>query len=157
MIRLLAVALTLLSFSPAISMADDVVPSRHSTVHVVFVAPLSQQAMRGGLMTGTESMVRVGDTILPGKDVRPIEIRIDGDFVGHALVGNWDVKPVFVLPEGVRKFTFTREGSDPIPAEIKVLGTGSTQYLIVKLKADQDAKPPVASSKDASGDQPFGN
>ena len=73
------------------------------------------------------------------------------------MVGLWDIKPVFILPEGKHKLTFEIDGFDPVAADIKVLGTNSKQYLIVKLptKKPETAKPAV--SADASTNQPFDN
>ena len=102
-------------------------------------------------------MARVGDLLLPADEIRPIRITIDGDFVGHAMVGPQDIKPVFVLPKGLHKFTFAIEGSDPALAEIAVLGTGSKQYLIVKLPSDKPQPKRSDTSVDASHLQTSGN
>ncbi len=102
-------------------------------------------------------MVRVGDMVSPADGIRPIRISIDGDFVGHALVGTMDIKPVFNLPEGKHKLTFEIEGFDPVTVDIKVLGTNSKQYLIVKLPTTKPKTSKSAVSADASTKQPFDN
>ncbi len=138
MIRLLALPLICLAVLPALGFAEEPVPPGHSTVHLVFIVPQTQQSLQFGFGAGSSPMAQVGDFILPVASIHPIAISIDGDFVGHALAGQWHFKPVFVLPEGVRKFTFTYGGSEPVSAELKVLGTGSKQYLIVKLPVIDD-------------------
>jgi hypothetical protein len=134
--RLLTAFLAIVAFSPVACLADTPVPSGHSTVHILFISSHSQP-MTGGLSGDPKPMARIGDAIVPTDSIRPIRITIDGDFVGHAMVGMWDIKPVFVLPEGHRKFTFAIDGFDPIPADITVLGTGSKQYLIVRLPSEK--------------------
>ena len=111
-----------------------------------------------GAMGGSKSpMVRVGDVMIPADGIHPIRISIDGDFVGHAMVGMWDIKPVFILPEGKHKLTFEIDGFDPVAADIKVLGTNSKQYLIVKLPSMKPESARPADSADASTIQPFDN
>lgn len=134
--RLLTALLAIVSFAPVVCLADAPVPAGHSTVHIVFITAHAQKTM-GGSSGEQKPMARGGDAIVPADDIRPIRITIDGDFVGHAMVGIWDIKPVFVLPEGHRKFRFAIDGVDPIPAELTVLGTGSKQYLIVKLPSEK--------------------
>ena len=157
MIRFL---LAFLAFAPIEGLADESVPTGHSTVHVVFIAPHSHPMMGGGSMgmSVTQSpMVRVGDIVGPADGIHPIRISIDGDFVGHAMVGMWDIKPVFILPEGKHRLTFEIDGFDPIAADIKVLGTNSKQYLVVKLPSKKPESENSAVSADASTNQPFGN
>ena len=158
MIRLFAACLALFVFVPISVLADDSVPTGHSTVHIVFITSHVQQGMGMAAMGGAQTpMVRVGDAIVPAADIRPIRITIDGDFVGHAMVGMWDIKPVFILPEGNHKLQFAIDGFDPVTTDIKVLGTNSKQYLVVKLpsKKVESAKSDV--SADASTIQPFDN
>lgn len=159
--RCLTALFAIAAFAPAVCHADAPVPSGHSTVHIVFISPHSQQmmgGMGGGGMGGDQKpTARIGDAIVPVDGIRPIRITIDGDFVGHALVGMWGIKPVFVLPEGHRKFTFAIDGFDPIPADITVLGTGSKQYLIVKLPSEKTQSDTTDVSADPSTIQPFGN
>jgi hypothetical protein len=134
--RFLSACLALLAYAPFTSRADQAVPSGHSTVHVVFISPHSHLMMGSGMggVGGTQkAMVRVGDMVAPADGIHPVRISIDGDFVGHAMLGILDIKPVFVLPEGKHKLTFEIDGFDPVAADIKVLGTNSKQYLIVKL------------------------
>jgi hypothetical protein len=160
MIRLLSACLGLLAFAPIAALADEAVPAGHSTVHVVFISPHSHSAMGGGMggIGGTQpTMVRVGDVVVPNDAVRPIRISIDGEFVGHAMVGSWDIKPVFNLPEGKHKLKFELDGFDPVAADIKVLGTNSKQYLIVELPTKKSETVKSAVSADASTDQPFDN
>lgn len=78
-------------------------------------------------------MASAGNVVVPFDSFTPVRIAIDGEFVGHALFGFNKVSPVFVLPSGQRKFSFTCDGFVSVNNEIRVLGTGSTQYLIVKL------------------------
>lgn len=161
MIRFLPVCLALVAFTPAVGLADAPVPAGHSTVHIVFIAPHSHQSMGGGLMGGMNGaqkpMARIGDAIVPIDGIRPIRISIDGDFVGHAMVGMWDIKPVFILPEGKHKLTFEIDGLDPVATDIKVLGTNSKQYLIVKLPTNKPDTAKSAVSADASTNQPLDN
>ncbi|GAA4459716.1 hypothetical protein [Novipirellula rosea] len=110
-----------------------------------------------GMVGAQKPMARVGNLFLPADEIRPIRITIDGDFVGHAMVGPQDITPVFVLPKGLHKFTFAIEGSDPAPAEITVLGTGSKQYLIAKLPSEKTLPKDSATSVDATAVQPSGN
>ena len=160
MIRFLSVCFAFLAFAPIASLADESVPTGHSTVHIVFITPHSQLMMGGGMegMGGSQSpMVRVGDALVPADDVQPIRISIDGDFVGHALVGMWDIKPVFILPEGKHKLTFEIDGFDPVAADIKVLGTNSKHYLIVKLPSKKPESASPTDAADASTKRPFDN
>ncbi len=149
-----ALAVALVVFAPAICTADNPVSVGHSTVHVVFIAPHSQEmfgGMKGMGMGGRQTpMARVGDIIVPADGIRPIRITIDGDFVGHALVGMSNVKPVFVLPKGHHKLTFAIDGVEPIPAEITALGGGSKQYLIVKLPTEKPQPEATDASVDAT-------
>ncbi|MCM2369376.1 hypothetical protein [Aporhodopirellula aestuarii] len=160
MIRSLPACLAFLAFLPVMGLADDPVPTGHSTLHIVFITPHSHQMMGGGMggMGRSQSpMIRIGDIVGPADDIRPIRISIDGEFVGHAMVGTWDIKPVFVLPEGKHQLTFAIEGLDPVAADIKVLGTNSTQYLIVKLPSKKAKPKNSTDSADASTSQPFDN
>jgi hypothetical protein len=162
MIRFFSACLASLAFSPvATALADEPVPIGHSTVHIVFISPLSQSMIGGGGTGGIggkqTTMVRVGDMVGPADGIHPIRISIDGDFVGHAMVGIWDIKPVFILPEGKHKLTFVIDGFDPVAADIKVLGTNSKQYLIVKLPTKKPEAENSAVSADASTKQPFDN
>ncbi|MFG0265266.1 MAG: hypothetical protein ACF8AM_08945 [Rhodopirellula sp. JB055] len=157
MIRFPLVLLALFAFTPCDGLAEDPVPSGHSTVHIVFIAPHSHQSMGGGMGGASRPMARIGDAIVPVDGVRSIRISIDGDFVGHAMVGMWDITPVFNLPEGKHKLTFEIDGFDPVAADIKVLGTNSKQYLIVKLPTEKPETAKPAGSADASTKQPFDN
>lgn len=160
MIRFLSACFALLAFAPIPALADEPVPTGHSTVHVVFISSHSHSMMGGGMggIGGTETtMVRVGDMVAPADGIHPIRISIDGDFVGHALVGILDIKPVFILPEGKHKLTFEIDGFDPVAADIKVLGTNSKQYLIVNLPTTKPETAKSAVSADASTKQPFDN
>lgn len=155
--RILCACVAWCASLPAAVLADDSGQPGHSTVHVVFITSHSQQMFAGGGMGGIDiqqPMVRVGDVVVPASGVRLIKISIDGDFVGHAMVGTWDIKPVFVLAEGNRKFTFTIDGFEPVTSEIKVLGTNSTQYLIVKLPSEKLEAKSTGVLGDASTVQP---
>ncbi len=160
MIRFLFAFLALLTFPPITAPADEPVPKGHSTVHVVLISSHSHSMTGGGNggFAGIETaMVRVGDMVSPADGIRPIRISIDGDFVGHALVGTMDIKPVFNLPEGKHTLTFEIEGFDPVTVDIKVLGTNSKQYLVVKLPTTKPKTSKSAVSADASTKQPFDN
>ena len=159
MIRFLPACLALFSFAPNVCHADDPVPPGHSTVHVIFMISYSHQTMGGGGMggmmgTAQAPMVRVGDAVVPADGIRPIRITIDGDFVGHALVGPQDIKPVFVLPAGKHRLTFATDGFDPVASDIKVLGTNSKQYLLVSLPSERPESKSSAVSADASNAPP---
>ena len=162
MIRVLSACLALLAFAPFTAVAYEPIPAGHSTVHIVFISPHAHSMVGGtggmGGVNGTQAtMVRVGDMVAPADGVYPIRISLDGDFVGHAMVGIFDIKPVFILPEGKHKLIFETDGFDPVAAEIKVLGTNSKQYLIVKLPTKKSETDKSAVSADASTDQPFDN
>lgn len=150
MIRIFPACLALISLAPTAGLADNPIPAGHSTVHIAFIAPHSHQMMGGGMGGSKSPMVRVGDVLGPAEDIRPIRISIDGDFVGHAMVGIWDIKPVFVLPAGKHKFTFAIDGFDPVAADIKVLGTNSKQYLVVKLPSKNSKSKGSPVSADAA-------
>lgn len=152
----LSAFIAFVAFIPATAFGDAPLPSGHSTVHIVFVTPLPQQ-MAGGFMGDGKPRARIGDLIVPADAIQPIRITIDGDFVGHAMVGMQDIKPIFVLPQGSRKFTFTIDGFAPIEAGITVLGTGSKQYLIVNLPSEQKPVEAAGDAVDASTTQPFGS
>jgi hypothetical protein len=152
MFRLLPACLALFACTPTAGLADDLVQSRHSTVHIIFIASHSQQSqfLGTGMGAAQSPMMHVGNTIGPADGIRLIRITIDGDFVGHAMVGMFDVKPVFVLPEGKHKLTFAIDGFDPVTADLKVLGTNSTQYLVVKLPSEKPESKRSAVSNDAT-------
>lgn len=109
--------------------ADESVTKDHATVHVVFVVPYETPDASG--MNGSRAIV--GDLALPIAAINPISISIDGEFVGHSMTGSTNVKPVFVLPHGKHKFEFSSDAFKPAKIELTVIGTGSKQYLIVKL------------------------
>jgi len=109
----------------------------HATVHLIFVFPYENpppalqapETMLSGMLTSSQS-------------IRPISIAIDGEFVGHALVaGFMEVKPYYVLPHGKHTFEFQCEGFKASKTELTVIGTGSKQYLIVKLERSETASP----------------
>lgn len=171
MIRLFATVLATVVIAPGFCFAADEVPAKHSTVSIVFINPQSPRTMggmnTGGMGTGgmgsagmggsladSKPMTRVGSVFVPTDSLRPIRITIDGDFVGHALVGMVDINPVFILPQGLRKFTFTVEGFDPVATELTVLGTGSKQFLLVKLPSNPEPAKAAASNIDDSSVKP---
>ena len=141
---------------PVLGLADTPVPNDHSTVHIMFVVPYEApdaSGMGGGMFKGngqTKPVPRavVGDTVLPIDSIHPISISIDGEFVGHSMSGTNSVKPVFVLPSGQHKFEFSCDIFKTTKADLKVVGTGSKQYLIVKL---------VPETKNTNGAQTTGN
>ena len=156
MIRLFTAYLVLFAMPPISVIAGDSVPSGHSTVHVVFITSHVQQGMGGAAIRDVQTpTVRVGDVIVPAAGIRPIRITIDGDFVGHAMVGMWDIKPVFVLPEGNHKLQFAIDGFDPVTTDIKVLGTNSKQYLVVDLPSEKSESKRAAVSADTTTSQPL--
>lgn len=160
MFRLLSACLALFAFTPTVGLADGPVQPGHSTVHIVFIASHSHQSqlMGGGTMGGAQPpMVHVGNTIGSADGIRLIRIGIDGEFVGHAIVGMFDVKPVFVLSEGKHELTFTIDGFDPVAADIKVLGTNSKQYLVVKLPSEKTESESSTVSTDATTALPSGD
>ena len=116
----------------------------HATVHFVFVVPSETPAPD---LQGSGPQALVGDLILPIQSIRPISISIDGEFVGHALTGFAGIKPVYVLPHGRHKFEFACEGFKSSKSDLTVIGTGSKQYLIVKLEPDTTASPAKAISE----------
>lgn len=136
MVRLIAIATTLALLTQQPASAVDATPIGHSTVRIVFVVPIENaRAVRGRLNDDATpvQMATAGKMIMSYDSIRPVSISIDGDFVGHALFGYDKVSPVYVLPAGKRKFTFVCDGFKAVTQELSVLGTGSTQYLIVKM------------------------
>ena len=110
----------------------------HATVHIVFLLPIEPPSQTP---QGSVPQAHVGDIVLPIQSIHPISISIDGEFVGHALTGFNGVKPVYVLPHGKHKFEFACEGFKSTKSELTVIGTGSKQYLIVKLEPNAVASP----------------
>ena len=84
----------------------------------------------GGMEGAQQPMATVNNAIVPEDHIRPIHISIDGDFVGHAMVSVFD---------------------------IKVLGTNSKQYLIVKLPTKKSETGKSAVSTDTPTNQPSDN
>ena len=125
--RRLAIFLSLFPILFAsVALAED-----HSTVNVVFVVPSNPSMSLN--VGGERAVAMVGNAMLPVDSIRPISISIDDEFVGHALVGAYSIKPVFMLPSGSHEFSFTCEGFRPASAHLEVLGNGSQQFLIVKM------------------------
>lgn len=108
---------------------DQTVPTDHSSVHIVFVVP---NAPANGFNRNVPQ-TRIGNLVVPVDSIRPISIQIDKEFVGHAMVGYSDIKPVFVLPIGTHEFQFACDGYKSSSVKLKVVGNGSTQYLIVRM------------------------
>ncbi|EMI47413.1 hypothetical protein [Rhodopirellula sp. SWK7] len=140
MVRVLTTLIALLLLiTPAYAQTAHV-PENHSTVHIVFAA----STMKPRVADGTTANAIIKNMILPLESIRPVAIHIDDQFVGNALFGHEKVSPIFVLPKGPHKFTFACDGYKTAKTELHVLGTGSTQYLIVKLPLDDsglDSKP----------------
>lgn len=125
----LLLALTLLMTATA-TRAEEAGSADHSSVHVVFIIPHAI----GPRLDSNAPAARVGDLIVPVELIRPIAVTIDGEFVGHAMVGYQDVKPVFVLPRGAHEFRFTIDGYKASTMKLTALGSGSKQYLVVKME-----------------------
>ena len=147
-----------LVIAPMAGLADERAPAGTSVVHVVFITPrdwpmgteardwpmgaeandspmpMGMELMDpSGAMPQTQAvMAGAGHIVDPTESLRPIRVSIDGDFVGHALVGILNIDPEFNLPAGKHKFTFEFDGGDPVAAEIRVLAN-SRQYLVIKL------------------------
>jgi len=147
-----------LAIAPMAGLADERAPAGTSVVHVVFITPrdwpmgteardwpmgaeahdslmpMGMEAMdpSGAMPQKQAVMACVGHIVDPTESLRPIRVSIDGDFVGHALVGILNIDPEFNLPAGKHKFTFEFDGGDPVAAEIRVLAN-SRQYLVIKL------------------------
>ena len=149
-------------FASSLAHADNPVPNDHSTVQIVFVVPYEMPdmgGMGGGIVGGGAQakavpLAVVGDMVLPIESIHPISISIDGEFVGHSMAGTNGtngIKPVFVLPSGQHKFEFTCDNFKKAKADLRVIGTGSKQYLIVKLlpeaSKDKDAQPTEQAHK----------
>jgi hypothetical protein len=96
--------------------------------------------------SGLSPQAVVGNIVLPIQSINPISISIDGEFVGHAMTGFAGIKPVYVLPHGKHKFEFSCEGFRTSKSELTVIGTGSKQYLIVKLEPNNAVSPEKATS-----------
>ena len=146
-------------FASSLARADTPVPNDHSTVHILFVVPYEMPdtgGMGGGIVGGgaqAKAIPRavVGDMVLPIESIHPISISIDVEFVGHSMTGTNSIRPVFVLPSGQHKFEFTCDVFKKTKADLRVIGTGSKQYLIVKLltetSKDKDAQPAEQAPK----------
>lgn len=138
-----SLAIAMLLITPVVALADEDVSKDHATVHIVFVIPYEMRDTGGtgegtgglGGVTSQTSVERavVGDVVLPTASINPISIWIDGEFVGHAMTGMTSIKPVFVLPHGKHKFEFSSDVFKKTMVDMTVIGTGSKQYLIVKL------------------------
>jgi hypothetical protein len=152
------ITLVAILFLPTFAFANGPVPNDHSTVHIVFVVPYNTPVSGGmggggaggggmfavdddGTQTKATPRAVVGDMVLPVDEINPISISIDGEFVGHSMTGPDNIKPVFVLPSGLHKFEFSSDKFATKKAELRVIGTGSKQYLIVKLVAPSSKKP----------------
>jgi len=148
---LLAIVAALTLLVPMPAFATDATAPGHSTVHIVFVVPFDNAGQGMGQLDENGKpvpMATAGSIIVPYDSIRPVSIKIDGEFVGHALFGYDKVSPVFILPSGKRKFTLTCDGFKDVTQELQVLGTGSTQYLIVKMTAgDSDMAATVSPDK----------
>lgn len=161
-------------FLPVLAIANGSVPNDHSTVNIIFVVPYKIpvfEGMGGGGMGGGQAggggMFAVEDDVtktkvtpsasvgglalLPVDEINPISISIDGEFVGHSMTGGVNIKPVFVLPSGLHKFEFSSDEYETKKVELRVIGTGSTQYLIVKLL------PPSSKNTENSSQQGLEN
>ena len=160
-----------LAIAPMAGLADERAPVGASVVHVVFITPrdwpmgteardwpMGAEANDSPMPMGMELMdpsgampqkqavmAGAGHIVDPTESLRPIRVSIDGDFVGHALVGILNIDPEFNLPAGKHKFTFEFDGGDPIAAEIKVLAN-SRQYLVIKLPSKK------SETEDVDGD-----
>ena len=133
-LRILTVAASL--FTSTMACAETPVPNDHSTVQILFVVPYETPDMGGiGGAPQTKAVPRavVGDLVLPIDSIHPISIAIDGEFVGHSMHGSHSIKPIFVLPSGLHKFEFKCDVFKTTNADLKVIGTGSKQYLIIKM------------------------
>jgi hypothetical protein len=134
----------------SLTLAED-----HSTVSLVFVVP-SEPKMNIN-EGGERAVALVGNVMLPVDSIRPISISIDDKFVGHALVGPYNVKPVFMLPSGSHEFSFTCEGFRPTSARLEVLGNGSQQFLIVKMTPETPSSKSTDQSKGIGSDAAAGS
>ncbi|MGB7327282.1 MAG: hypothetical protein WBD31_20570 [Rubripirellula sp.] len=128
------------------------VPADHSTVHIVFIAPVESYSPvtgRVGQNGKPVPMARAGNAIVPFDTLSPVSITINAKFSGHAMFGYSTVSPVFVLPSGNHKFDFQCDGYKPVTQSLHVLGTGSTQYLVVKLhpSVNETASPVRATTR----------
>lgn len=148
----IALTFVLAMFASGFLHAEDIVPKDHATVHIVFIVPyeIPNQGGMGGMVSGdnpakTVPRAIVGDMVLPIPSIHPISISIDGEFVGHAMTGSNTIKPIFVLPHGKHQFEFSSDVHKKTKVAMTVIGSGSKQYLIVKL-------PPA--SEESNGSNP---
>ena len=84
-----------------------------------------------------KEMAHLGDIVLPTSEIRPASIYIDGEFVGNALSGYVDVKPSFRLPAGTHDFRIECDGCRTFESKLKVLGSGSEQWLVVTMRPEK--------------------
>jgi hypothetical protein len=164
-----------LAIAPMAGLADERAPAGTSVVHVVFITPrdwpmgteardwpmgaeahdslmpMGMEAMdpSGAMPQKQAVMAGAGHIVDPTESLRPIRVSIDGDFVGHALVGILNIDPEFNLPAGKHKFTFEFDGGDPVAAEIRVLAN-SRQYLVIKLPSKNSETEDVEANATAN-------
>ena len=144
----LLLCLSLLFVLRPASAEETTAPPNHSIVNLVFVAAaLPHNHGMGMRMGGPQvAQARIGDIIMPVDQISPISISIDGEFVGHALVGIASITPTFVLKVGTHEFSFSCDGYLPVSMKLKVIGTGSEQYLIVRMQKDSQPNQKVNAS-----------
>ena len=135
--RLTASLVCILSLLSTTSLsAEFATPTDHSIVNIVFVAPISAANQMLGGMGGQAPTARVGDFVVPIDQIAPISISIDNEFVGHAMVGFANITPTFVLESGTHEFSFSCEGYKSVSQKLKVIGTGSKQYLLIQMQKE---------------------
>lgn len=140
---LLPVVLVAFSFGNAV-MASGESPqeSDHSTVKLFFVNVTPPES---DALDGKKEIAHAGGLVLPASAVRPASIHIDDEFVGHAMFGHVDVEPTFRLPSGVHKFRVECEGYETFSSAMKVLGAGSEQWLVVRMRPGEPKTTKAAS------------
>ena len=126
---------------------DNHAVTGHATVEIVFVIPFE---LPNAELSDSGPRAIVGNAILPFKSIHPISISIDGEFVGHALTGIAGIKPVYALPHGKHRFEVACDGFKTAKSELTVIGTGSKQYLVVKLEPTTSESPKAKTTTESS-------
>jgi hypothetical protein len=120
--------------TPTALQAEQPIPVDHSSVHLVFVMRHEAPPKPGD----PAATARVGNMLVPTHSIRPVSIKIDDEFVGHAMTGYTSVQPVYVLQSGTYRFEFSCDGFQAVSTNLKVVGTGSKQFLVVKMLPDAE-------------------
>lgn len=121
----------ILLFAAGNTFAETTAPPNHSTVKILFVRPVPSVPIAH--IGGGEEQLVVGGMAIPKDQFHPVSVSIDDEFVGNAIFGFGSTTPTFVLESGTYEFSFRCDGFKPLTKKLKVIGSGSTQYLLVRM------------------------